>query len=147
MCTHTQLLPQHMPHFEPVFRLMAQILVTLTSDMIMDTGFAGESVADAFFEVLGKLLCKQPTVMAALVPDAAAQTRLVERWLRLAMQRSLQELLRLPGVVAVGRFRRHLAACALCAMVAADASPALQDPTMVCVEWCGWMWGGVTCVL
>ena len=131
--TITQLpLQQHLAAFEPVFRAMAE-MVALQSDEMLDMGFAVQSVSDSFFEVLGKLLCMQPAAITALLPDPAAQSALIDRWLRLSMTRTLQEVLRMPGVAAVGRFRRHLAAYALSTLIVADTTPALRDTATVCV--------------
>lgn len=107
-------------------------LVALQSEEMLDMGFAVQSVSDSFFEVLGKLLCMQPAALAALLPEPAAQSALIDRWLRLSMTRTLQEMLRMPGVAAVGRFRRHLAAYALSTLIIADATPALHDTATVC---------------
>lgn len=82
---------------------------------------------EGLVEVLARLFMNQPHAFTQLLDnDSAAMLQYIDRWLVIAGTHFLEEAIGVKTMAMLGRFRRRIAACALCALVSAEvALPAI----------------------
>ncbi|BDA43024.1 Importin-11 [Coccomyxa sp. Obi] len=113
---------------EPTLRAMAAAVCAPVM-AAEDTPQALVTVAEGLLEVLGRVLLARPHALPPLLPadDPDAPARFFDTWLSAAGTRYLEEILGVPAMAAMGRLRRRSSAAAICAVVCARVSPALND--------------------
>jgi len=131
-----QLFPQDVPTLLlSTFKAMAALLA---HPAVPAQGVAVKvvNVMEGFLEVLGRLVLVNPASLSGLVEhDAEAMARFLDKWLVVASARFLEEIIGVKTMAMLGRFRRRLATTSLCAVIMADACPAVYDPkklTRIC---------------
>lgn len=117
---------QALAAMEPTVKGMMQIIASHTFGMV-GASERVTGVADAFLEALAPILLQRPNALGALLPSEEAQASFVSHWLALASTRYLEELFGVQAIASLARYRRHVSAAAMCALIASGAcSPILE---------------------
>lgn len=89
------------------------------------------SVMEGLVEVLARVFMSQPHALPQLLDnDPAAVARYLDRWLQIAGALFLEEQIGVKTMAMLGRFRRRIAACSICALLEAGvAVEALVAPS------------------